>query len=169
MEWITRQEARRLLNVSPNGLRYLEKRGLAFKVLEDSKYTNPEKLYSLDSIKTLQNRKRTHVTKAGKAIKDKQGYIQVYHPQHPCSNTNGYVYQHRLVMEEKLGRYLDKLEVVHHIDSDKSNNHPDNLELIESHSVHMSESHELARKVLALCSNLTFRGRLIELIEELNI
>ena len=34
---------------------------------------------------------------------------------------------HRVVMEEKLGRSLLSGEIVHHIDGNKRNNHPDNL------------------------------------------
>lgn len=37
--------------------------------------------------------------------------------------------QHRLVMEEKIGRKLVGKENVHHLDHDRANNHPDNLEL----------------------------------------
>ena len=37
--------------------------------------------------------------------------------------------RHRLVMEKKLGRKLGSWELVHHKDEDKTNDHPDNLEL----------------------------------------
>ena len=39
-------------------------------------------------------------------------------------------HEHRTVAEEKLGRKLKKGEVVHHIDGNKRNNHPDNLEVM---------------------------------------
>lgn len=47
-----------------------------------------------------------------------------------------YIYQHRLVMAEKLGRPLTSKEIVHHIDFDKTNNHPDNLALLAGHAEH---------------------------------
>ena len=37
---------------------------------------------------------------------------------------------HRYVMEQKLGRKLLRTEIVHHIDGNKLNNNPDNLELM---------------------------------------
>ena len=44
------------------------------------------------------------------------------------------VYVHRLVLEAKLGRPLAPDENAHHIDGDRLNDHPDNLE-----AVHESE------------------------------
>lgn len=39
-------------------------------------------------------------------------------------------HQHRIVMEKKLGRRLTSQEIIHHIDHNKHNNHPDNLQLV---------------------------------------
>lgn len=44
---------------------------------------------------------------------------------------------HRVVMEEKIGRPLKPGEVVHHIDGNKRNNHPGNLELLQDQSLHI--------------------------------
>lgn len=38
-------------------------------------------------------------------------------------------HEHRVVAEEKLGRALEKGEIVHHIDGNKQNNDPSNLEV----------------------------------------
>lgn len=65
---------------------------------------------------------------------DKDGYI--YQPNHPHTNHNGCVFEHRLVMEKKLGRYLTKEESVHHVDSNNQNNCIDNLILFETEGKH---------------------------------
>ena len=44
--------------------------------------------------------------------------------------------EHRLVMENRLGRELSSKEVVHHIDGDKSNNEIDNLMLFPTKKAH---------------------------------
>ena len=70
----------------------------------------------------------------GRYIDDK-GYIRVLKPEHPFNNS-GYVYEHRLVLEKELGRYLQTWETVHHINEVKLDNRPKNLFLttIPEHS-----------------------------------
>lgn len=58
------------------------------------------------------------------------GHWMVYKPKHPNSNTRGYIYEHRLIMSEKLGRPLKKDEIVHHIDGNKENNKSKNLQVM---------------------------------------
>lgn len=59
-----------------------------------------------------------------------QGYIMRKVKNHPYANRRGYAPEHRLVLEEKLGRFLTpRKELVHHIDGDRSNNDLSNLKL----------------------------------------
>lgn len=68
--------------------------------------------------------------KGNKHISGK-GYVYIYAPDHPYVKDHPYtrVAEHRLVMEKMLGRYLYPWELVHHKDTIKSHNDPDNLEL----------------------------------------
>ena len=45
-------------------------------------------------------------------------------------------HEHRRVAEDILGRPLRKGEIVHHIDGNKLNNSPDNLEILPSQAAH---------------------------------
>ena len=80
--------------------------------------------------------------KGGENINFK-GYVLIYCPEHPNHNAHGYILKHRFVMEKYLGRFLKKVEVVHHIDHNKQNNKISNLKLYSSDVEHLqSESHK---------------------------
>lgn len=74
--------------------------------------------------------------KGGKFI-DKSGYVMVRLPDHPRAKRffggGGYVREHIVVMEQELGRSLRKDETVHHINGDRSDNRPANLEIRNGH------------------------------------
>lgn len=77
--------------------------------------------------------------KAGSAFRfKKNGYWCVKAPDHPRAYERGFYYEHILALEKKLGRLLDtSTETCHHIDGNKLNNSPENLEL-HTKSTHSS-------------------------------
>lgn len=65
-------------------------------------------------------------------MKDADGYVYQYRPQHPRAGNNGFVPVHQLVMEEMIGRLMDtRREHIHHIDGNPSNNDPSNLQILK--------------------------------------
>ena len=78
-----------------------------------------------------------HSSWKGGRILHSSGYIHVWVKKHPFANPKGYVFEHRLVVEKILNRYLKPEEVVHHIDMDGLNNDPDNLMLCKDNSEHL--------------------------------
>jgi len=64
------------------------------------------------------------------------GYVKLLMPEHPSADSKGYVYEHRVAMEKKIGRPLLSSEIVHHIDHSKQNNNPDNLEIVTGNGEH---------------------------------
>ncbi len=72
----------------------------------------------------------------GKRIGRTDKYIQVYKPDHLYASKEGYVMEHRLVMEEKIGRYLLPTEEVHHINHIRNDNRIENLHLFKSKQEH---------------------------------
>ena len=98
----------------------------------------------------------------------KSGYIGVYSPEHPYVNKDGYVMQHRLVMEAHLGRYLTGTEMVHHINGDKKDNRLENLQLVSGKLEH-SRAHFDAVKVLQLLrQDPVLAKRIAEIESQLN-
>lgn len=63
-------------------------------------------------------------------IVSKGEYNYAVVPEHPNRTKNDYVLEHRVIMENHLGRLLNEDEVVHHINGDKKDNRLDNLEVL---------------------------------------
>lgn len=64
-------------------------------------------------------------------IKNGGGYIMIWSPNHP-NNNNGYMFEHRLIMEKHIGRYLENNEFIHHINGIKDDNRIENMEIVSS-------------------------------------
>lgn len=72
---------------------------------------------------------------------DVHGYVWVLKPDHPFATERGYIREHRLVLEGKIGRFLLPDEIPHHINGVKDDNRPENLELYPNQSCHLQEAH----------------------------
>jgi hypothetical protein len=81
-----------------------------------------------------------HLWKGGRHISNK--YWAVRCPGHPKAHKN-YVYEHVLIAEKKLGRYLLPGECIHHIDNNELNNSEDNLRVFKSNAEHVKFHHTL--------------------------
>lgn len=87
--------------------------------------------------------------KGGKKIS--RGYIHILKPNHPHCNPDGYIREHRFVMEQHLKRYLTREEVVHHKGTkypmgsyeDKGDNRIQNLQLFPNDIKHRKFHREL--------------------------
>ncbi len=73
---------------------------------------------------------KSHRWKGGRLERGQQGYVLVRADNHPQAK-KGYIFEHRLVMEKIIGRYLlpHPLETVHHKNAIRNDNRPENLEL----------------------------------------
>lgn len=71
-----------------------------------------------------------HITK----IVKKGDYLYAVVKGHPMATKNNYVLLHRALVENHLGRYLTREEVVHHKDGNKKNNSIDNLQVMSAKS-----------------------------------
>ena len=76
-----------------------------------------------------------HNWKGGRIVKG-DGYIGIWKPQHKKADNQGYVYEHTLIVEEKLKRSLNRDEEIHHINLDKTDNNIENLCLC-THKTHI--------------------------------
>ena len=61
------------------------------------------------------------------------GYIYVRATEHPNANADGYIAEHRVVMEQAIGRPLKRSETVHHKNGIRDDNRIENLELWDGH------------------------------------
>ncbi len=84
----------------------------------------------------------------GRRLSRKDGYVWIFVPLHPhASRGSSSVFEHRLLMEVLLGRYLTLEEVVHHRDEYPAHNWPENLRLYASNADHLRD--ELSDRVKA--------------------
>lgn len=67
------------------------------------------------------------------AVIDSHGYVRIFEPGHPRATKSGWIFEHRWLIEQALGRILDRDEHVHHLNHARSDNRPENLQLLSAH------------------------------------
>lgn len=92
---------------------------------------------------------KTHNFKGWRYCGRNRRYKTLYLPDHPNADSRGYFREHRYIMEQKIGRYLEKWEEVHHIDGNGLNNSPENL-IIMKKSEHLKLEHQNGKYILHL-------------------
>ena len=77
------------------------------------------------------------------------GYVYFLDKEHPLSCKAGKVYYHRHVYSVKIGKWIDRSYHVHHIDENKQNNDPSNLQAVSpsKHGRKHTTTGNLAKKV----------------------
>ncbi len=91
----------------------------------------------------LKGNKNSH-WKGGKHYSN-EGYVYVLKSMISWKKSNGYIQEHRLIMEENLKRGLWDWEVVHHINGIKDDNRIENLYLCNDNRHHMRIHNQLGR------------------------
>ena len=107
-------------------------------------------------------REKNPAWKGGSYIEPDKGYRMILMRDHPRARANGYVLEHILVAEKKLGRPLDAMEEVHHDNHVKTDNRPENLIVYKNHRDHWMTEHyqdvALARDAANSAKNLKVGG-----------
>ena len=137
---MTKKEMANLLHITYNQVEWIMKKNKlthykSIKYSEDeldfikNNYPKYGSKYCANELNRSENAINKKIKKMGLTINWKYEYINQQGYLINCKDRNNKYEVHRKVMEEKLGRKLKSDEIVHHIDGNKLNNDPNNLEL----------------------------------------
>ena len=142
------EESKQKMSQSHLGLKHTEETKLKIGLASIGRFWSEEQREKHSKFRTGKKASEQTLLKMSLVHKDKKyncagikinvGYIYIKKENHPYCNKQGYVAEHRLAMEEFLGRYLKPREVVHHINGIIIDNDIENLELFPSRSEHLS-------------------------------
>jgi hypothetical protein len=129
------------------------------QLLTGRKYSEEHKKNIRTSLRKINN--------GGIRYNQGRGYKQVivddYHPRKKDRKGGNYIFEHILIMEKQLGRFLEKHEIVHHIDKNKQNNNIENLYLFSGKdNKESSQMHNAAHESLEEISIELFKLGLID-------
>lgn len=88
------------------------------------------------------------------------------HPRFKSFRGGGYIMEHILIMEKKLGRFLEKNELIHHIDKNKLNNDINNLYIFNGNT--LSESRRMHQNAHQSAEDLTIELYKLGIVEFVN-
>lgn len=134
----TRDVAERIGVCASTVRRWLAEAGVTTRSISEAKTGQKPAAHTI--LATVQARRkhvRAGMPEVGYKVRS-DGYVYLSRPDHPDATSSGYVLEHRLVMEQKLGRRLLAHEEPHHKNEVRDDNRPENLEL-KTKSQHMRE------------------------------
>lgn len=76
-----------------------------------------------------------HPNWRGGRVRNPEGYIWIYAPDHPHKDVLNHVLEHRIIVEKYIHRYLTPDEEVHHLGA-KDNNRPNMLMAFKTLAAH---------------------------------
>ncbi|AHC18869.1 HNH endonuclease signature motif containing protein [Paenibacillus polymyxa] len=88
----------------------------------------------------------------------RKGYIACCVKSHPFAGKDGYVFEHRLVVEQFTGHYLTAEYDVHHINGVKDNNRIENLEVL-AHAEHTIKTHRGLKRTRSTRDKLSEKAK----------